>query len=183
MLSIGIFPGSFSPIHIGHLAIANYICEYELLDEVWFLVTPHTPYGDKVYNYSLERRLLWVQTAIRDYPKFKVSDFEKQLPPPYYTLQTLRALREQYPDCRFSLLIGADNWAIFDQWKEPEMLLNEFQVIVYPRKGIENTTPDKKYANVQFCQAPLIEVSSTFIRESVKSGKDLRFFLPEGVVI
>ncbi|MDR1119673.1 MAG: nicotinate-nucleotide adenylyltransferase [Dysgonamonadaceae bacterium] len=182
MLSIGIFSGSFNPVHIGHLAVANYICEYESLDEVWFLVTPQTPYGDKVVEYSLERRLLWLQTAIRDYPKFKVSDFERQLSPPYYTYRTLRALQEQHPDCRFSLLIGADNWAIFDRWKESEALLNEFQVIVYPRKGAEDAL-NKKPANVRFCPAPLIEISSTFIRESMKSGKDLRFFLPEGIVI
>jgi nicotinate-nucleotide adenylyltransferase len=179
---IGIFPGSFSPVHIGHLALANYICEFESLDEIWFLVTPQNPFEGKTNDYSSEQRLQWIRIAIRNYPKFRASDFEKRLPEPHYTIRTLRALQEQYPDCRFLLIVGADNWAVFDQWKDAESLLAEFQVIVYPRKG-HDCAPDEKYPGVRFCRAPLMEISSTFIRESRKAGKDLRFFLPEGVEI
>jgi nicotinate-nucleotide adenylyltransferase len=182
MPSIAIFPGSFSPVHIGHLALANYICEFESQDEIWFLLTPQNPYGGKTIDYPFEQRLLWLQTAIRNYPKFKVSDFEKHLPEPHYTIHTLRALQKQHPNCRFSLIIGADNWAIFDRWKDADTLLNEFQLIVYPRKG-NDCLPDKNHPGVRFCQAPLIEISSSFIRENVKAGKDLRFFLPQGVEI
>jgi nicotinate-nucleotide adenylyltransferase len=182
MRSVGIFSGSFNPIHIGHLALANYICEFEEPDEVWFLVTPQTPYGNKQIDYPFEQRMEWVRTAIGNYPRFKVSDFENHLPQPHHTIYTLRALQRRYPGHRFSLIIGADNWAIFDRWKESEALLNEFQVIVYPRKGY-NSVPDGQHPAVRFCAAPLIEISSTFIRENTKAGKCLRFFLPEGVVL
>lgn len=179
-MKVGVYPGSFNPVHIGHLALANYLCEFEGFDEIWFLVTPRNPLKEEVETYSNEQRFRWLQSAIKGFSKFKVSDFEWNLPRPHYTIHTLRALKEAFPENEFSLLIGADNWAIFDQWKESAALLNEFQVVVYPRKGYalsEKNKPD----SVFFSAAPLMEISSTFIRESIQDGKNVRFFLPDGV--
>ncbi len=180
MISVGIFSGSFDPVHIGHLALANYLCEYEALDEVWFLVTPQNPRKKVNPQFPAAQRLQWIKDSIRNYPHFKVSDFEHHLPEPHYTINTLRALQAQYPGYEFSLIIGADNWTGFDQWYDYDSLLKEFNVIVYPRKGYD-CDPDKRYPRVRFSQAPLIEISSTFIRESLRKGRDLRFFMPEGV--
>lgn len=178
---IGIFSGSFNPIHIGHLALANYICEFEDFNEIWFLVSPQSPLKSKNDLYPESQRLSWVKTAIRDYPKFKASDFEWNLPKPFYTINTLRALRKNFPENSFHLIIGSDNWKIFDRWKDYQDILNEFNVLVYPRRGSENII--FSHENVKVCLAPMIDISSTFIRNAIKEGKDIRFFLPEGVKI
>lgn len=177
---IGIFPGSFNPVHIGHLALANYLCEYEGFDEIWFLVTQQNPAKKLAAAYTDRQRLDWLKTAIEGYPKFRASDFEWQLPSPHYTIQTLRALKTAYPNKEFTLIIGADNWAIFDRWKDQEQLLAEFPVLVYPRKGYAENEA-RQHPSVRFSQAPLIEISSTFIRESIKEGKDIRYFVPERI--
>lgn len=177
---IGIYPGSFNPVHIGHLALANYLCEFDGFHEVWFLVTPQNPLKEEAAGYSCEQRLRWLEESIKDYPKFKVSDFEWKLPQPHYTINTLRALKSAYPQHEFTLIIGADNWAVFDRWKDYGELLREFSATVYPRKGYE-LEDAAKHPSVRFSQAPLIEISSTFIRNSLKEGKDIRFFVPGNV--
>ncbi len=180
MSVVGIYPGSFNPIHIGHLIVANYMCEFEGLDEVWFLVTPQNPLKDNPAEYSADQRFRWVRSAIEKYPKFKVSDFEWQLPYPHYTVQTLQSLRAIYPEKTFSLIIGADNWFVFNQWKDYKTILNEFDVLVYPRNGYDCTI-NEDLPRVRISQAPLVDISSTFIRENIQMGKDLRFFLPPEV--
>ena len=180
-LNVGIFSGSFNPVHIGHLALANYLCEFEGLDEIWFLVTPQNPQKEESNYYSDEQRLSWVRKAIAGYPKFKASDFEWNLSKPYYTINTLRSLKATYPSIDFTLVIGSDNWCIFDKWKDYDKILKEFSVLVYPRKGYESEGQLNKVSTVRFSSAPLIEVSSTFIRENVRQGKDLRFLVPEGI--
>jgi len=180
MKKTGLFSGSFNPIHIGHLALANWLCEYEELDELWFLVTPQNPLKDGSDLMDFRLRLEWVRAAISGYPKFKVSDFEASLPLPSYTIRTLRALREKYPECRFHLIVGADNWANMYQWKDVHALLAEFPVLVYPRKGYESAVP-LRLPQIRKVDAPLMEISSTFIREAIKAGKDIRFFLPEAI--
>lgn len=173
---VGIFGGSFNPIHIGHLALANYLCEFSHLDEVWFMVSPQNPLkrNDKLWDDEL--RLELARLATEDYPKFKVCDIEFQLPRPSYTIHTLNALKEAYPGHEFTLLIGADNWKLFPHWKASDEIIAHHKVLVYPRPGYEideNELPP----SVSLVHTPLLEVSSTFIRESIEAQKDVRYFL------
>lgn len=177
MIKTGIFGGSYNPIHIGHLALANYLCEYGELDELWFMVSPQNPFkarSSDLWNDDL--RLELVRLAVKDYPKFQASDFEFHLPRPSYMVTTLQKLREAYPDREFVLIIGADNWESFPRWKDADVIMAHHKLIVYPRPGYEideSTLP----VHVQLVDTPLLEVSSTFIRESLKAGKDVRYFL------
>ena len=176
----GIFSGSFNPIHIGHLALANWICEFGGVDELWFLVTPQNPLKKESELMDEKRRLQLVESAIAGYAKFKASDFEFSLPRPSYTINTLRALRESFPDRTFQLVIGADSWNSISGWKDYESLKTEFPILIYPRKGYEVVIREQ-YTNIKKVEAPLIEISSTFIRQSISEGKDIRFFLPEAL--
>lgn len=176
-LKTGIFGGSFNPIHIGHLALANYLCEFEGLDELWFMVTPQNPLKQETELLDDETRLHLVKSATQGYPKFKASDFEFHLPKPSYTIDTLDELRKAFPEREFYLIIGADNWSIFNKWKDHQRILDESQLFIYPRKGYE-IEENKLPANVRLVKAPEMEISSTFIREAIKQGKDIRYFLP-----
>ena len=177
MIRTGIFGGSYNPIHIGHLALANYLCEYGELDELWFMVSPQNPFkanSSDLWNDDL--RLKLVQLAVEDYSKFQASDFEFHLPRPSNMVTTLQKLRETYPDREFILIIGADNWLSFPRWKDANIIMKLHRLMVYPRPGFEideSTLPPR----VQLVNTPMLEVSSTFIRESLKQGKDVRYFL------
>ena len=172
----GIFGGTFNPIHLGHLALANYLCEENWVDELWFLITPQNPFKQEQTLLDNHLRMKMVEAAIADYPRFKASDFEFTLPRPSYTVTTLQKLSETYPGREFVLIIGADNWAAFDKWKSPEEILRNHQILVYPRPGYE-INPHELPAQVRAVNTPLLEISSTFIRESIASGKDIRYFL------
>lgn len=179
-MKTGIFCGSFNPVHLGHLALANYLCEYEGLDEVWFVVSPHNPLKEERDLMDDEFRLKLVRLGIADYPKFRASDFEFHLPRPSYTIHTLDCLKQTYPDRDFYLIMGADNWISFDQWRESQRILNENKILIYPRLGYpihSETLPP----HVKLTSSPLFEISSTFIRRALKEGKDIRFFLPPSV--
>ena len=176
----GIFSGSFNPIHIGHLALANWICEFCDIEEVWFLVSPQNPFKKESDLMDEKVRLQMVSLAIAGYEKFKASDFEFSLPRPSYTINTLRALRNNFLDRTFFLIMGADSWNSIAGWKEYKALITEFPIIIYPRKGHEIIIPDN-HPTIKKVEAPLIEISSTFIRQSIKDGKDVRFFLPEAI--
>lgn len=173
---VALFGGSFNPIHIGHLALANYICEEQWVDELWFLLTPENPLKQHKNQLDEHVRLEMVQAAIKGYHKFKASDFEFHLPRPSYTINTLKALNENYPEYEFHLVIGADNWVAFDQWKSHKEILANFHILIYPRNGY-TIDSDSLPPNVQFIETPQIEVSSTFIRESLKKRMDIRYFL------
>ena len=172
----GIFGGTFNPIHLGHLALANYLCEENWVDELWFLITPQNPFKQEQTLLDNHLRMEMVEAAIAGYPRFKASDFEFTLPRPSYTVTTLQKLSETYPDREFVLIIGADNWAAFDKWKSPEEILRNHRILVYPRPGYE-INPHELPAQVKAVNTPLLEISSTFIRESIASGKDIRYFL------
>ncbi|MBS1549316.1 MAG: nicotinate-nucleotide adenylyltransferase [Bacteroidetes bacterium] len=183
MKKVGLFFGSFNPIHIGHLIIANYIIENSDMEELWFVVSPQNPFKDKKSLLKDHNRLEMVNLAINNYPKMRASDIEFSLPKPSYTIDTLTYLHEKYPNHTFALIMGEDNLKGLKKWKNTDLLVNNHQIIVYPRiqnneeKEIENFT----HGNIQMIQAPIIELSATEIRNMIKSGKNTRPMLPPEV--
>jgi len=176
----GLYFGSFNPIHIGHLAIANYFLEFADLKELWFVVSPQNPLKQKSSLLPDYQRLELVNRALRDYPRFRASSIEFNLPKPSYTIDTLAYLNDKYPKKEFALIIGEDNLASFHKWKNHELILENNKILVYPRPNCEKNNL-ANHKNVTFVDAPLMEISSSFIRNAVKQGKDIRFFLPEEV--
>jgi nicotinate-nucleotide adenylyltransferase len=179
-LKVGLLFGSFNPIHIGHLALANYFAEYTDLEQVWFVVTPHNPLKPKASLLNDYKRLELVQIAVEDFPKFKASKIEFDLPQPNYTIHTLAHLKEKYPEHSFVLIMGEDNLDGLEKWKNYEVILDQYAIYVYPRPGV-TTQKHKGHPHVKMVDAPVIEISSTFIRDAIKNKKDVRFFLPEKV--
>jgi nicotinate-nucleotide adenylyltransferase len=177
-MHIGLFFGSFNPIHIGHMAIANYMVEFTGMDQLWFVVSPQNPLKEKKTLLGQNQRLYMVNVAVEDFPKFKSSNIEFDLPQPSYTVNTLAHLKEKYPKHTFSLIIGQDNLATFHKWKNHEEILKHHKLFVYPRPNAGKSKFDD-HPNVSFTQAPMMDISSTFIREAIKMKKDVRFFLPE----
>lgn len=182
---IGVFSGSFNPIHIGHLVLANYITEFTYINEVWFVVSPHNPLKTTINMANETQRFEMCKLAIRGMSKFKVSDIEIGMPKPSYTINTLDRLKKDYPQYNFTLIIGADNYVQLPLWKEYKRLKEENKILVYPRlfeKSIPNFKSKKgNEENVQFCDAPIIEISSTFIRSAIHKGKNISSFLPKDV--
>jgi len=176
----GLFFGSFNPIHNGHLAIANYLLQCGNLNELWFVVSPQNPLKQKSTLLPDHHRLEMVRLALRDYPLFKASNIEFTLPQPSYTVNTLAYLDEKYPNREFALIIGEDNLESFDKWKNYELILEKRKILAYPRPNCK-ISKFHAHRNVSLVQAPLMEISSSDIRESIKKGKDLRFFVPEKV--
>lgn len=180
-MKIGIFSGSFNPIHVGHLILANYIVEYTDIEEVWLLVSPLNPLKSEDDLSDKYVRLEMTKLALEGYPKIKASDFEFDLPKPSYTINTLDALKVKYPEHDFTLVIGADNWAIFESWHETDKILENYKLKIYPRLGFRIKIPDRLKQKVEALDSPIIEISSTFIREGIEIGKNMRPFLTENV--
>lgn len=180
-IETGIFSGSFNPIHMGHLMLAGYIGAFTYVEEVWFVVTPHNPLKVKESLLPDNTRLEMVRLALEDYDNLKVSDVEFRMPRPSYTIDTLNTLTEEYPERRFTLIIGGDNWSLFDKWKDYEHIMERYQILIYPRTGENITIPGKLRESVRLVNAPRVEISSTFIRNAIGEGKEMRAFLPPKV--
>ena len=183
MKKTGLFFGSFNPIHIGHLILANYILEHSDMDELWFVVSPQNPFKEKKSLLKDHNRLDMVQLAVKNYPKMRASNVEFSLPTPSYTIDTLTYLKEKYPDHSFSLIMGEDNLAGLKKWKNADLLVQNHHIIVYPRIS-ENKTSESEYLqheNISMIKAPVIELSATEIRTMIREGKNVRPMLPPEV--
>nr|WP_298793205.1 nicotinate (nicotinamide) nucleotide adenylyltransferase [uncultured Allomuricauda sp.] len=183
MKQVGLYFGTFNPIHIGHLAIANHMVEFSNLDEVWFVITPQSPFKTKQSLLDNHHRYQMVFEALQDYPKLKSSKIEFNLPQPNYTINTLVHLDEEYGnEYQFSLIMGEDNLKSFHKWKNYENILENYAIYVYPRiseGNIEHQFQD--HLQITKVDAPIMEISSTFIRKQHKDGKNIRPLLPESV--
>jgi len=179
-MKIGLFFGSFNPIHMGHMVLANYLVEYTDLDKIWFVVSPQNPFKNKETLLDEKQRLYMVKLAIENDNRFKASDIEFKLTQPSYTINTLVHLKEKFPKNEFALIMGADNLETFHKWKNYETILKKHDIYVYPRPN--STGGDlKDHPKVKITTAPLIEISSTAIRNAIKEKKDMRHFVPASV--
>lgn len=181
MKKIGLFFGSFNPVHIGHLIIANYMAHFTDLDEVWFIVSPQNPFKEKKSLGNMYDRLEMVNLAIENSDKLRTSDIEFHLPQPSYTIDTLIHLSEKYPNNEFVLIMGEDNLAGLHKWKNADILLRDYKIIVYPRPGYDGGDL-KQHPSVTLTDTPVMELSSTFLRKAIKDGKNIQFFTPEKVL-
>jgi nicotinate-nucleotide adenylyltransferase len=181
-MKIGLYFGTFNPIHIGHLIIANHMAEHADLNQIWMVVTPHNPHKQKSTLLDDHHRLEMVYLATADFQKIKPSDVEFKLPQPNYTVHTLVHLQEKYPQHEFSLIMGEDNLNSLHKWKNYEVILQNHNIYVYPR--LNSGKIDEQFINhskIHRVGAPVIELSSTFIRESIKNNKNVIPMLPEKV--
>ncbi len=183
-MKIGLYFGTFNPIHVGHLIIANHMAEHSDLDQIWMVVTPHNPHKQKNTLLDDYQRLHLVNLATEDYPKIKPSDIEFKLPQPNYTVNTLAHLKDKFPKHEFSLIMGEDNLNSLHKWKNYEYILENHDIYIYPR--ISELTDDEtssvlSHPRIHKIDAPIVEISSTFIRESIKNKNNIRPLLPEKV--
>ncbi|WP_298531622.1 nicotinate (nicotinamide) nucleotide adenylyltransferase [uncultured Algibacter sp.] len=181
-MKVGLYFGSFNPIHIGHLIIANHIAEFSDLDQVWFVVTPHNPFKKKSTLLDNYQRLEMVFRATKEYPNLKPSDIEFNLPQPNYTVNTLAYLEEKHPDYEFALIMGEDNLKGLHKWKNYEVILKRHHIYVYPRiSRKEVDTQFNDHEKIHFINAPVMQISSTFIRKAIAEGKNVKPMFPEHV--
>ncbi|MDG1043462.1 MAG: nicotinate (nicotinamide) nucleotide adenylyltransferase [Flavobacteriaceae bacterium] len=191
MKQIGLFFGSFNPVHQGHLILANYLVEETALEEVWFVITPQSPFKQKQRLLDNHHRLALVEEAIEGYPKLKVSTVEFGLPAPQYTALTIAHLMEKHPEASFSLIVGQDHLKSFHKWYNYQALLEGHQIYVYPRMPEEALAASKplkqpkpeilNHSNLILVSAPVVEISSSYIRKALKAGKNIRSLLPPAV--
>lgn len=181
-MQIGLYFGSFNPIHIGHLVIANHLAEYSDLDQIWFVITPHNPFKKKSSLLDNYQRLEMVYQATKDYTKLKPSDIEFNLPQPNYTVNTLAHLQEKHPNYEFALIMGEDNLKSFHKWKNYQVILENHHIYVYPRISDNKIdTQFEEHKKIHLINAPIMELSSTFIRKAIKAGKNVQPMLPQHV--
>ena len=180
MIKTGIFGGSFNPIHNGHISLARQLKEKVGLDEVWLMVSPQNPMKQQVDLLSDETRIQMARLALEHETHIVASDYEMHLPKPSYTWLTLQALRRDYPDRQFVLMIGGDNWTIFDKWYHANDILQHFQVVVYPRRDEQSVKKDLP-ANVTMVEAELLDISSTEIRQRIREGRSIQKLVPPSV--
>lgn len=177
--TIGILGGSFNPVHAGHMMLASYLSQWKYVDEVWLTLSPRNPLKEPGELLPDMKRLSMLNIALKSAVGIDICDIELTMPKPSYTINTLDLLRERYPEYRFKVIIGSDNWRIFDQWRASRRILDEFGVLVYLRPGypVERRHVD----GLEVVDAPMMNVSSTFIREAIARGRNMNYFLPAGV--
>jgi len=180
-MKIGLFFGTYNPVHVGHMVIANYMIEYTDLDQLWMVVTPQNPFKQKESMLKDYDRLHLVKLAIGDDPNIKASDIEFGLPQPNYTSNTLAYLEEKHPDHQFVLIMGADNLLHFHKWKNSEHILESHELYVYPRVDSDEGGDLNAHASVKMVDAPIMKISSSFIRKAIKEGKKVMHYMPKEV--
>lgn len=178
-MKVGLYFGSFNPIHIGHLILVNHILNETDLEKIWFIVSPLNPFKNPQKLINEYDRLHLVQKAIEDDLRFKVSDIEFSLPKPSYTVHTLVYLKEKYPEHSFSIIMGSDSFQNLDKWKNPEIIAKDYPIIIYKRPGFE--VINKLNAKTHVMDAPLLQISSTQIRELIKAGKSIKYLVPSNI--
>lgn len=176
---VGILGGSFNPVHIGHMMLASYLVQYTPLDKVWLTLSPLNPLKEPDALIPDMQRLAMLELAVKGAEGIGICDIELSMPRPSYTINTLDLLKRRYPHKEFRLVIGSDNWRIFEQWRDYGRILSDYGIIVYPRPGypVGNIYVD----GVEVVDAPVFNVSSSFVRDALKKGRDMNFFLPQGV--
>lgn len=179
-MRVGLFFGSFNPIHVGHLMLAQYMVNFADVDEVWLVVSPQNPFKQDVELVDTQHRLNMARLAVGDNEKIKISEVELSLPKPSYTIDTLRALEKEYPEIEFSIIMGADNLMGLNRWKEAETLLSRYRIIVYPRPGYEAKEPEG--AHIEIVDAPQVDVSSTQLRRWIGEGRSVLYFTNDKVI-
>lgn len=179
METIGILGGSFNPVHIGHMMIASYLTQWKIVDKVWLTLSPLNPLKNPSELIPDLRRLDMLKLACSNVPDVQICDIELSMPKPSYTINTLRYLSKRYPNKRFKLVMGGDNWNLFDKWREHEAILDDYGVIVYPRPGKE--LQNKFVDGMELVIPPQVDLSSTFVRAAIAKGRDMTCFLPVGV--
>lgn len=177
--TIGILGGSFNPVHIGHLILAQYVREWGYADKVWLMLSPQNPLKGSSNLMSDMKRLAMLNKSTRNAEGIETCDIELSMPRPSYTINTLDTLAHRYPAKQFKLIIGSDNWAIFNKWKDWERILSDYGVLVYPRLGYP--IEDSDTPGMTAISAPVIDISSTFVRKAIAEGRDMNFFLPPEV--
>jgi nicotinate-nucleotide adenylyltransferase len=180
-MKIGLFFGSFNPIHVGHMAIAQYMLEHTDIDKIWFVVSPQNPFKTKSTLLDQQHRLVLVRIATEDYPKLTASNIEFCLPIPSYTVDTLAHLRENYPEEDFALIMGQDNLNNFHKWKNYEAILELHDVYVYPRPKAKGCQLEN-HPKIHLTQAPMMDISAKFIRKCVQENKAVSYFLPPKIM-
>ncbi len=179
METVGILGGSFNPVHIGHMMLASFLVQWGYVDKIWLTLSPRNPLKDPGELLPDLKRLQMLSIAAKGAENIDICDIELTMPRPSYTINTLDVLAERYPEFRFKLIIGSDNWAVFDKWKEPQRILDDYGVIVYPRPGYPLV--DDHTAGMEIVRAPMAHISSTFIRDAIARGRNMNYFLPSGV--
>ena len=180
MKRTALFFGSFNPIHVGHLIIANTMLQQDGIDEVWLVVSPQNPLKERGTLLADHHRLAMARRAVDDNYRLRVCDIEMSLPIPSYTVVTLAALQEKYPDRDFCLVMGSDNLMTFNRWRNYEYILEHYRILVYPRPGSEQC-PLASHPNVTMVDVPMMDISSSYIRQMIRDGKDVQYLLTEPV--